>query len=190
MAKARTAISLVTSSIIVIALIVGFGVYFTDSFHTISDQSTPSQQHYSYTGDINSSSPCTYTTTENSTAPSPSINGQSASRVISSIENYPEFVSLEGNHTYTFAEFGCSAWRNPSKGMMTDQSWIAFNYDNPANPIHYQCGNQTVSIPREYQIVVTLALTPTGYNLANSNFTSGLLQPFESCMNPNFNGTA
>jgi len=191
LAKANKAISLEVSATIVVALVttIGFGVYFTVTLNTTSNQSTPSQRQYAYTSDINSSSPCTYSLGGNSTVASPSISSESASRIISNIENYPEFISLEGNRTYKFEGFGCSGGRNPTgNGTMTHQSEITFSYYDLAHPIYYQCpGNQTVSTPPDYQIVVTLALTPMGYNLTDSNFTSGLFPPFYSCMNPNFN---
>ncbi len=133
-----------------------------------------SLEQYAYTSDINFSNPCTYT-------------NESATSIISNIENYPEFISLEGNRTYTLDGYGCSM-SNPTGTNATYQSIISFRYYDWAHPIYWQCGNQTVSQPPYYQITVTLDLTPTGYNLANSSFESRLVPPFEGC--PNFNGTS
>ena len=178
MAELKSAISLGIAALIAAALIisVGFGFYLT----TISNQTSSTIQQGIYRSDVNSSSPCTYTPIDNSTAASPTT-GADASSIVSNIENYPQFKSLEGNHTYAFQGFGCNGHRNETSGMMIYQSEITFSYYDEAHPIYYKCGNQNASTLPQYQIVVNLALTPTGYDLTNSSFNSILVQPFEAC---------
>jgi len=141
-----------------------------------SNQSASSPQQYSYTSDINSSNPCNYT-------------NQTASSIISNIEHYPEFISLEGNRTYTLDGYGCSM-SNPTGTNATYQSTVTFRYYDLMHLIYYQCDNHTVSTPPYYQIIVTLDLTPTGYDLGSSSFKSILVPPFEGCPNFNYNGTS
>jgi len=179
-------LSIVVVIAFVLAILGGYSVVHAN-FQQGATQST--SRDHTYASDINSSSPCTYSPVGNSSVPSQSITSESASSIISSIESYPEFVSLEGNRTYAFEEFGCSGGRNPTNGTMAYQSFVTFSYYEWAHPIYYQCGNQTASTPPDYEIVVTLALTPKGYNLANSTFTSSLFPPFETCSNSNFSPT-
>ena len=178
LAELKSAISVGIAALIAAALIivVGFGVYLTNT----PNQSASILQQDVYKSDINSSSPCTYTAINNSTDAS-STTGADASSIIANIENYPQFKSLEGNRTYTFQGFGCNGQRDQTNGTMIYQSEITFSYYDQAHPIYYKCGNQNASTLPQYQIIVTLALTPTGYDLTNSSFSSILVQPFEGC---------
>jgi len=111
---------------------------------------TPSSGVYSYDSDINASDLCQYT---NATLTS----------IISNIESYPSFRTLEGNFTYTIDGYGCESapFHFPE---------ITFRYYDMAHPITYQCPNGTATTYPYYQIEVDLNVRATGYDLTHSTY--------------------
>jgi hypothetical protein len=163
----RSALSF-TASVFVIVAIIGaatagliiYGVEFGNTNSTLgtnccTTQSNPNDQYF-YPSDINSSVSCDYLATTN-TLPG-------FGNLISNIESYPKFVTLEQNRIgYTYGGQGCSESGNGT------QYGLSFYYVDTAHPFGV-CINGT-GYP-EYYIDVALFLTPSGYDLSQSVFST------------------
>ena len=96
----------------------------------------------------------------------------SFSGLISNTENYPTFVALEGNRTsYQYQGGGCEMNTNTTAGSELS---LTFYYVDRAHPFKV-CGNGTTW--PSYQINVAIYLTPIGYDLSRSVFTSVYYSP-------------
>jgi hypothetical protein len=106
-----------------------------------------------YYSDINSSNICHY-------------SKATATSIISNIEDYPAFKTLEGNHTYTLDGYGCET----APAQFPDVSFGGY-YD-ATHPMHVTCPNGlTLTYYRTYWIGVDLNVTSTGYDLTDSTYT-------------------
>ncbi len=120
--------------------------------------------NYTYYSDINSSNICHYS---NATATS----------IISNIEDYPAFKTLEGNHTYTLDGYGCET----APAQFPDVSFRG--YYGAANPVQFKCpnGRTLTYYPINYFIGVDLNVTSTGYDLTHSTYTLRIQSIAPSC---------
>jgi hypothetical protein len=119
--------------------------------------------NYAYHSDINSSNICHY-------------SNASATSIISNIEDYPAFKTLEGGHTYTLDGYGCET----APGHFPDVSFRGY-YD-ATHPMHVTCPNGlTLTYYRTYWIGVELNVTSSGYDLTHSTYALHIDSNSPSC---------
>ncbi|MGI0085034.1 MAG: hypothetical protein ACREBQ_08135 [Nitrososphaerales archaeon] len=134
-----------------------------------------SSQLYIYQSSINLSDPCTAFQEIGQT-------NASLSTPYSNVENSPKFIALEGNRTeYAFGGGDCGASTGTTAGSQLN---LNFYYGDSMHPFKV-CGNST-AIPT-YQIDVGIDLTPTGYDLYHSVYSSLYFGPTNTtatCITP------
>ena len=88
--------------------------------------------------------------------------------LLSNVKSNQKFQALEGNRTgYDYGGGGCG----------TDGLILVFTFEDHLHPfVVFRCGANVTGYP-VYQIYVNVFLTPQGYDLSRSNFTSEYLGP-------------
>lgn len=131
---------------------------------------------YVYQSEFNSSDPCAILN-----APNSEVSNATLSSLIANVESNPKFIALEGNRTgYSYDGSSCGPY-TASRGSSGANASVSFVYYDYAHRFSI-CDSPTPTTPPQYVIAVNLDMTPTGYDLGHSIYTSVYYGPTNSTL--------